>query len=97
MLWCPGRDGATVDPSPARGPCPECGNINVTVWKGGGYNMGTGGGGEKTDNKEQQQDKKKDKTQENYIRSLQQQIKILELEIGYLKKQIQVRILYVIH
>ena len=35
----------------------------------------------------QQGDGPKDMSQENYIKSLQQQIKILELEIAYLKKQ----------
>eukprot|EP00090_Calanus_glacialis_P028438 TRINITY_DN45680_c0_g1_i1.p1 TRINITY_DN45680_c0_g1~~TRINITY_DN45680_c0_g1_i1.p1 ORF type:complete len:494 (-),score=153.56 TRINITY_DN45680_c0_g1_i1:17-1498(-) len=71
------RDGPTIESSQARaGPCPECGQLAVGVWKGGGFNIGN-----------QQGDKDKDMSQENYIKSLQQQIKILELEIAYLKKQ----------
>ena len=47
--------------------------MDVLFCEGGGYNMGVPGGGAATG-------------QENYIKSLQQQIKILELEIAYLKK-----------
>jgi hypothetical protein len=48
---------------------------NVFHLQGGGYNMGVSGGGAAGAS-----------GQENYIKSLQQQIKILELEIAYLKK-----------
>ena len=69
--------GETVlqEPGAARGPCPECGALLVApprqVAREGGEEARVERGG----------------GQENYIKSLQQQIKILELEVAYLKRQ----------
>ena len=92
LNFCSGRDGPTVESHQARGPCPECGAMSVNVWKGGGYNMGNKVEAAAPNKAEARKD---DNTQDNYIKSLQQQIKILELEIAYLKKQIQVQSLQI--
>ena len=83
------QEREVVGSSQARGPCQECGQIAVgPVWKGGGYNMSSGPAptSAPTHQKADGPGSGVGKSEENYIKSLQQQIKILELEVAYLKK-----------
>ena len=72
-----GRQGAgTVEQKAARGPCPECGALLVAPGRAGAKEGGEEGYRESRQG-----------GQDNYIKSLQQQIKILELEVSFLKRQ----------